>query len=89
MSAAQGARPLPHVEGFDVLEELGRGGMGVVYRAKDLQSGQDVALKMINGTVRGEATGLARFRIEAGALACLEHPSILKIHRVGLQDGLP
>jgi serine/threonine protein kinase len=89
MSADQDAQPLPQIDGFDVLNELGRGGMGVVYRAKELRSSRDVALKMIKGTGQNQAIGLARFRIEAGALACLAHPNILTFHRLGLHEGSP
>jgi serine/threonine protein kinase len=69
---------------FILLNELGRGGMGVVYRAFEPDLGRHVALKMIlSGNLSGEQE-LARFDIEAKAAARLSHPNIVKVHRVGV-----
>jgi serine/threonine protein kinase len=79
----------PGIPGYDVEAELGRGGMGVVYRARRHNDGAVLALKMI---LRGRGASfaeLARFRIEAEALACLNHPNIVKIRDVGLYAGYP
>ncbi len=80
---------LPDIRGYDVEAELGRGGMGVVYRVRRHADGATLALKMI---LRGRGASfaeLARFRIEAEALTCLDHPNIVAIRGVGLYAGYP
>src|SRR5262245_39137188 len=79
----------PDIPGYRVLGELGSGGMGVVYRARQLEGDRDVALKMILGGRGAHLLELARFRIEAEAVACLAHPNIVLIHDVGVHDGYP
>jgi serine/threonine protein kinase len=79
----------PHVDGYEVLEQLGRGGMGVVYRARQVGLGRDVALKMVLSESHGGPRELARFRAEAGALARLRHPNIVQIYDVGEAQGRP
>ncbi len=68
---------------YRVLEKLGEGGMGEVYRARDARLDRDVALKVLPDAVAADADRLARFEREAKALARIEHPSILTIHEFG------
>jgi len=82
-------RVLPTVTGYQILSELGRGGMGVVYKAHHLKLNRTVALKMILGAGHVGPEGLARFRKEAEATARLQHPHIVQIHEIGEADDLP
>jgi serine/threonine-protein kinase len=75
--------------GFEILGELGRGGMGVVYKARQQALDRVVAVKMILGGAHAGAGDLARFYTEAQAIARLQHPDIIQIHDIGEHDGLP
>jgi WD40 repeat protein/tetratricopeptide (TPR) repeat protein len=79
----------PNVPGYEILGELGRGGMGVVYQARQVKLQRLVALKMIRGGDHAGAGELARFRSEAEAVARLQHPNIVQIHEVGEAEGKP
>ncbi len=79
----------PAPPGFTVLGVLGRGGMGVVYRARQENLGRLVALKMISAGAGAGEEERARFRAEAEAVARLQHPNIIQIHEVGEHDGRP
>lgn len=84
-----GSGSWPRLAGYEILAELGRGGMGVVYKARQTGLNRVIALKMIRVGNQTDPAQLARFRAEAEMLARLEHPNIVKIHEVGENEGQP
>jgi serine/threonine-protein kinase len=74
---------LPVIEGYEVTEILGRGGMGIVFKARHLKLNRFVAMKMLLGGNHAGPPEIARFRREAEAVAALRHPNIVQVHDVG------
>jgi hypothetical protein len=87
--ATRDLSPLPAVAGYEVLGLLGKGGMGVVYKARHLRLGRVVALKMILHADHADADERRRFKAEAEAVARLQHALVVQIFEVGEHQGSP
>ena len=74
---------------YEILSPLGAGGMGEVYRARDLRLGRDVAVKVLPADYATDPERLGRFEQEARAAAALNHPNILAVYDIGTQTGAP
>jgi len=83
------ARVPDKIAGYEILGELGRGGMGVVYKARQIGLNRLCALKMILAGGLASADAIARFKIEAEAIAHLQHPNIVQVYDIGEADDCP
>lgn len=82
-------RPLPVIDGYEIFGELGRGGMGVVYRARQTLLNRPCVLKTILAGAHADTEAVLRFLAEAEAVARVQHPNVVHIHHVGQTAGLP
>src|SRR5687768_8064430 len=73
---------------YEITGQLGAGGMGEVYRARDSKLNRDVAIKVLPERLAQDSAALARFEREAQAVAALSHPNIMAIHDFGTQAGV-
>src|SRR5512138_2477241 len=74
---------------YEIRSAIGAGGMGEVYRARDMQLGREVAVKVLPSTFSTDSDRLRRFEQEARAASALNHPNILIVHDIGAHDGSP
>jgi eukaryotic-like serine/threonine-protein kinase len=79
--------PGEHLGPYEIVGFVGAGGMGEVYRARDPRLNRDVAIKVLHASVAADPERLRRFTTEAQSVAALNHPNVLTIHEVGLQQG--
>src|SRR5262249_23149563 len=84
-----GARWPTRIGEYNILGILGRGGMGVVYRAVQRTLNRPVALKMIKSGMYAEWEEIDRFQAEARAIASLRHPNIVQVYEIGTENGCP
>jgi serine/threonine protein kinase len=86
---AEALTPGTRLDRYEIVSWLGGGGMGEVYRARDPRLGRDVALKVMQVSVRGDAALVRRFDEEARAAGTLNHPNVVAVYDAGVHDGQP
>jgi tetratricopeptide (TPR) repeat protein/tRNA A-37 threonylcarbamoyl transferase component Bud32 len=86
---SQAVQPAASMAGYVIEAELGRGGMGVVYKARHIALSRTAAIKMVLGDLRPNSHGLIRFLAEAGAVAAVRHPHVVGVYDFGDADGRP
>ena len=77
------------IAGYEILEEIGNGGTGIVYKARQVSLGRLVAIKVLQPALREDPVAKAQFRLEANSVANLKHPNILWVHEAGEVEGRP
>lgn len=87
--ATEQSSRLGRIAGHDLIEVIARGGMGIVYRARQNNPTREVALKALPGAELMGVVARQRFRMEAQAMARLDHPAIMPVYELGEEDGTP
>src|ERR1039458_7627257 len=82
-------RPQQIIDHYEILAPVGTGGMGEVYRARDLRLNRDVAIQVLPASFSADSDWLRRFEQEARAAAALNHPDILAVYQLGTFEGVP
>ncbi|WP_439626457.1 protein kinase domain-containing protein [Gemmata sp.] len=82
-------RGLPAIPGYELIGELGRGGMGVVYRARHIRLNRPTAIKMLLGGQYADPVAQVRFLVEAEIVALIQHPNVVQVYEFGQHDGQP